>query len=208
MAKDDHKKPRTPMPEQPAGERNGNFKEVALGYSVEQGRQEAARCLQCKKAPCVAGCPVEIDIPAFIKNIEDGDLDSAILTLKNRNSLPAVCGRVCPQEDQCEKVCTLNKKGNPVAIGRLERLAADYEAEKGEAGLPEIKPPTGKKVAVIGSGPAGLTCAGDLARAGHEVSPVRSPARSRRRAHLRHPRVPPPQEHRPPGGGLYLPAGS
>ena len=170
MAKEDHKKPRTAMPEQPAGERIGNFNEVALGYSVEMGRAEAARCLQCKKAPCVAGCPVEIDIPAFIREIELGDLDSAVLTLKKSNSLPAVCGRVCPQEDQCEKLCTLNKKGNPVAIGRLERLAADYEAGKGEAGLPEIKPPTGRKVAVIGSGPAGLTCAGDLARAGHEVA--------------------------------------
>jgi glutamate synthase (NADPH) small chain len=170
MAKEAHKKQRMGMPEQPAGERIGNFNEVALGYGVEQGREEAARCLQCKKQPCVAGCPVEIDIPRFIKEIEEGDLDSAVLTLKNRNSLPAVCGRVCPQEDQCEKVCALNKKGNPVAIGRLERLAADYEADKGEAALPEIKPPTGKKVAVVGSGPAGLTCAGDLARAGHSVT--------------------------------------
>ncbi len=170
MAREAHKKQRMSMPEQPAGERVGNFNEVALGYGVEQGREEAARCLQCKKQPCVAGCPVEIDIPRFIKEIEQGDLDAAVLTLKNRNSLPAVCGRVCPQEDQCEKVCTLNKKGNPVAIGRLERLAADYEADQGEAALPEIKPPTGRKVAVIGSGPAGLTCAGDLARAGHSVT--------------------------------------
>jgi glutamate synthase (NADPH/NADH) small chain len=170
MAKNAHKKPRMSMPEQAADRRNSNFEEVALGYSVEQGKEEASRCLQCKKAPCVAGCPVEIDIPRFIKDIEDGDLDSAVLTLKNRNSLPAVCGRVCPQEDQCEKVCTLGKKGEPVAIGRLERLAADYEAERGEAALPEIKPSTGRKVAVIGSGPAGLTCAGDLAKAGHEVT--------------------------------------
>lgn len=170
MAKGAHKKPRMSMPEQTADRRIGNFEEVTLGYSVEQGKEEASRCLQCKKAPCVAGCPVEIDIPRFIKNIEDGDMDGAALALKNRNSLPAVCGRVCPQEDQCEKVCTLGKKGEPVAIGRLERLAADYEAERGKAGLPEIKPPTGRKVAVIGSGPAGLTCAGDLARAGHSVT--------------------------------------
>ncbi len=170
MAKDAHKRQRMSMPEQPAGERIANFDEVALGYSLEQGREEAARCLQCKKQPCVAGCPVEIDIPRFIREIGEGDLDAAVLTLKNRNSLPAVCGRVCPQEDQCEKACTLNKKGNPVAIGRLERLAADYEASRGEAALPEIKPPTGFKVAVIGSGPAGLTCAGDLARAGHAVT--------------------------------------
>ena len=141
MAKDAHKKPRMSMPEQAADRRNGNFEEVALGYSVEQGKEEASRCLQCKKAPCVAGCPVEIDIPRFIKNIEDGDLDGAALALKNRNSLPAVCGRVCPQDEQCEKLCILGKKGEPVALGRLERLAADYEAERGEAALPEIKPP-------------------------------------------------------------------
>jgi glutamate synthase (NADPH/NADH) small chain len=170
MAKGEHRKPRTPMPEQHMPERISNFNEVALGYPLQQGREEAARCLQCKKAPCVAGCPVGIDIPRFIREIEQGDLDKAVLTLKASNSLPAVCGRVCPQEDQCEKVCTLAKKGEPVAIGRLERLAADYEAEQGELHLPEMLPSSGHKVAVIGAGPAGLTCAGELALAGHAVT--------------------------------------
>jgi len=158
------------MPEQHMPGRISNFNEVALGYSLEQGREEASRCLQCKKAPCVAGCPVGIDIPRFIDEIAQGNLDSAIATLKAANSLPAICGRVCPQEDQCEKVCTLAKKGEPVAIGRLERLAADWEAEKGALHLPEKLPSTGRRVAVIGSGPAGLTCAGDLVLAGHKVT--------------------------------------
>ncbi len=170
MAKGEHRRPRMPMAEQHMPDRISNFNEVALGYSLEQGREEAARCLRCKKAPCVGGCPVGIDIPRFIGEIAKGDLGSAIATLKAANSLPAVCGRVCPQEDQCEKVCALAKKGDPVAIGRLERLAADWEAEKGELHLPEKLPPSGHRVAVIGSGPAGLTCAGDLALAGHEVT--------------------------------------
>lgn len=161
---------RVKMPEQDPGERRSNFDEVALGLSAEAARTEASRCLQCKKKPCVAGCPVEIDIPAFIKLIEEGDPLAAAAKLKEKNSLPAICGRVCPQETQCEAVCTLGKKGEPVAIGRLERFAADYEAAHGEIVLPPKEPPTGKRVAVIGSGPGGLTCAGDLARLGHEVT--------------------------------------
>jgi glutamate synthase (NADPH/NADH) small chain len=164
------KKPRVPMREQEPTVRKGNFGEVALGYGKEEAESEASRCLQCKKKPCVAGCPVEIDIPAFIELIEKGDYLGAASKLKEKNNLPAICGRVCPQESQCEAVCTLGRKGQPVAIGRLERFAADYEAAAGESPLPEKLPPTGKKVAVIGSGPAGLTCAGDLARMGHEVT--------------------------------------
>ncbi len=161
---------KTPMREQPAKERVKNFDEVPYGYSPEEAIIEAKRCLQCKKAPCVSGCPVEIDIPGFIKFIAEGDFRSAIKRLKEKNVLPAVCGRVCPQETQCEQVCTLAKKFEPVAIGRLERFAADYEASQGEAPLPEKPSPTGKKVAVIGSGPGGLTVAGDLIRFGHSVT--------------------------------------
>ena len=174
MSPEDKKKrakiPRERMPEQDPKVRNGNFDEVALGYGREQAMIEASRCLQCKKKPCVAGCPVEIDIPAFIKSIEEGDFMDAAAKLKDQNNLPAVCGRVCPQETQCEAVCTLGKKGEPVAIGRLERFASDYEAAGGELIVPPKAPPSGKKVAVIGAGPGGLTCAGDLARMGHEVT--------------------------------------
>lgn len=160
---------RVPMREQPPEERIKNFNEVPLGYTPEEAIQEAKRCLQCKDAPCVKGCPVEIDIPGFIKAIAEGDFKRAIHILKEKNSLPAICGRVCPQEDQCEKLCTLGKIGEPVAIGRLERFAADWEAEQGDIEIPEIPPPTGKRVAVVGSGPAGLTVASDLAKMGHEV---------------------------------------
>jgi len=157
------------MPEQPPKERIKNFKEVPYGYSNETAIEEAKRCLQCKNKPCMDGCPVEIDIPGFIKCIAEGDFDKAAEVIKNKNSLPAVSGRVCPYEGQCEGMCTLKKIGEPVAIGRLERFIADYEREKG------VKPPkkpksTGKKVAVVGSGPAGLTCAGDLAKMGHGVT--------------------------------------
>jgi len=157
------------MPEQPPKERIKNFKEVPYGYSNETAIEEAKRCLQCKNKPCMDGCPVEIDIPGFIKCIAEGDFDKAAEIIKNKNSLPAVSGRVCPYEGQCEGVCTVKKIGEPVAIGRLERFIADYEREKG------VKPPkkpksTGKKVAVVGSGPAGLTCAGDLAKMGHGVT--------------------------------------
>lgn len=160
---------RVPMREQPPEERIKNFNEVPLGYTPEEAIQEANRCLQCKDAPCVKGCPVEIDIPGFIKAIAEGDFKRAVHILKEKNSLPAICGRVCPQEDQCEKLCTLGKIGEPVAIGRLERFAADWEAEQGDIEIPEIPPPTGKRVAVVGSGPAGLTVASDLAKMGHEV---------------------------------------
>ncbi|MCD6081993.1 dihydropyrimidine dehydrogenase, partial [candidate division WOR-3 bacterium] len=138
---------RVPMREQPPEERIKNFNEVPLGYTPEEAIQEANRCLQCKDAPCVKGCPVEIDIPGFIKAIAEGDFKRAVHILKEKNSLPAICGRVCPQEDQCEKLCTLGKIGEPVAIGRLERFAADWEAEQGDIEIPEIPPPTGKRVA-------------------------------------------------------------
>jgi len=157
------------MPEQPAKERVKNFNEVPYGYSKETAIEEAKRCLQCKNKPCIEGCPVEIDIPDFIKQIAAGDFDKAVEVLKNKTSLPAVCGRVCPYESQCEGECTLLKIGEPVAIGRLERFLADYEREKGMI-IPKLPKATGKKVAVVGAGPAGLTCAGDLAKMGHGVT--------------------------------------
>ncbi len=162
--------PRQKMPEQDPKARARNFNEVPYGYPPEVAQLEASRCLQCKKPKCVEGCPVEIDIPAFIKLIYEGDFVGAARKLKERNSLPAICGRVCPQEDQCEKLCVVGKKDQPVAIGRLERFAADWEREKGEVTIPEKAPSTGKKVAVVGSGPAGLTVAGDLILKGHEVT--------------------------------------
>jgi len=158
------------MPEQDPKVRAKNFKEVPFGYSPELAQLESSRCLQCKKPKCIEGCPVEIDIPAFIKLISDGDYVGAARKLKERNGLPAVCGRVCPQEDQCEKVCIVGKKDDPVAIGRLERFASDWERAKGEVFVPEKAPSTGKKVAVVGAGPAGLTLAGDLILKGHEVT--------------------------------------
>jgi glutamate synthase (NADPH/NADH) small chain len=157
------------MPRQDPQERIHNFYEVALGYGQEQARAESERCLRCKKSPCVAGCPVEIDIPAFVDLVREGDFAGAIRKIREKNSLPAICGRVCPQEDQCEKVCVLGMKGDPVAVGRLERFAADYEMQNLKMDPPPRPAPTGKKVAVVGSGPAGLTVAGDLAKLGHEV---------------------------------------
>jgi glutamate synthase (NADPH/NADH) small chain len=133
-------------------------------------QQEALRCLQCKNKPCVEGCPVEIDIPAFIKLIQQGDFLGAVRKIKEKNSLPGICGRVCPQEEQCEIKCVFSKKGEPIAIGRLERFAADYELQQGEVRAPAIPPPTGHKVAVVGGGPAGLTVAGELAKLGHKVT--------------------------------------
>ncbi len=160
--------PRQPMPEQAALERRANFSEVAQGLTPEMAEQEAERCLQCKNAPCVEGCPVEVPIPEFILALRGGDVREAARILKSKNNLPAVCGRVCPQETQCEIVCTLSKRHEPVAIGRLERYVADWEL--GQGSMPPEKPgPTGKKVAVIGAGPAGLTCAADLAKMGHQV---------------------------------------
>jgi glutamate synthase (NADPH/NADH) small chain len=162
------KKEKTKMPEQDPKKRIHNFNEVPKGYTPEMAIEEAKRCLQCKNRPCTEGCPVEIDIPEFIKEIANGNFDKAAEIIKSKSSLPAVCGRVCPYENQCEGKCTLLKIGEPVGIGRLERFIADYERNKG------LKPPkksksTGKKVAVVGAGPAGLTCAGDLARMGHSV---------------------------------------
>ncbi|GEA15951.1 MAG: glutamate synthase small chain [Moorella sp. (in: firmicutes)] len=161
---------KTPMPSQDPQERIHNFNEVALGYTEEMALAEAERCLQCKKAPCRQGCPVEVDIPAFISLIKEKDFDGAIAKIKEKNNLPAICGRVCPQENQCEKYCTVGKKHEPVAIGRLERFVADYQMAKGEAAAVRKAPATGFKVAVIGSGPAGLTAAADLARMGHQVT--------------------------------------
>lgn len=159
------------MPQQKPEERITNFKEVNFGYTPELAQEEARRCLDCKKPYCVAGCPVGIDIPSFIKLIEYGDFTGAARKLKETNALPAICGRVCPQEEQCEMVCTRGiSGGSPVAIGHLERFAADYERNSGVISVPELPPPTGKKVAVIGSGPAGLTCAGLLAQKGHSVT--------------------------------------
>jgi len=161
---------RTDMPKQSPEMRRHNFNEVALGYTEELAMQEASRCLQCKKPSCVTGCPVEIDIPHFISYIVKGDFAGGIKKIKERNCLPAVCGRVCPQESQCESKCVLVKKGGEIAIGRLERFLADWEAAQGKIDLPEKPEPTGKKVAVVGSGPAGITVAGDLILLGHEVT--------------------------------------
>lgn len=161
---------RQPMPEQPAEIRRRNFEEVPLGYTPEAAMAEAGRCLQCKKPGCVEGCPVGIDIPGFIKHIVDGDFTAAARRLWNRNSLPAVCGRVCPQEIQCEGSCILAKKGSAIAIGNLERFAADWERKNGTGALPPTAPPTGKRVAVVGAGPSGLTVAGDLIAKGHAVT--------------------------------------
>jgi len=160
---------KTSSPEQSVEVRIKNFEEVALGYTEDLALQEAQRCLQCKDAPCIKGCPVNIDIPGFIKLIRERNYNGAIKKIKETNNLPATTGRVCPQETQCEAVCTLKKVGEPVAIGRLERFVADYELNKGIE-IPEIKTKVNKKVAVVGSGPAGLTVAGDLAKLGLEVS--------------------------------------
>ena len=163
---------RESMPRQDPKSRGNNFNEVALGYSVEQAKAEASRCIQCPKRSCVEGCPVDIDIPDFIKAIRDDNMPEAVRILKSKNSLPGICGRVCPQETQCEVKCALDKKGAPIAIGRLERYVADWErANMGSAGSSIAHPkPTGKKVAVVGSGPAGLTAAADLAKLGHSVT--------------------------------------
>lgn len=148
-----------------------NFQEVALGYSEEQAIAEAGRCLQCKKKACIEGCPVEVDIPDFVGEVREGNLAEAVKILKSKNNLPAICGRVCPQETQCEEKCSLAKKGAPIAIGRLERYVADWELADISKRRPRLAAPepTGKSVAVIGSGPAGLTAAADLARLGHRV---------------------------------------
>ena len=158
------------MKEQDPQVRSKNFDEVPLGYTEEEAILEAQRCLHCKKPFCVAGCPVDIDIPGFIRLISEKDFIGAAHKIKETNSLPAICGRVCPQENQCEEVCVLGKKGDPVAIGRLERFVADYERTAGDILIPEISLKTGKRIAVVGSGPAGLTIAGDLVKLGHKVT--------------------------------------
>lgn len=160
---------KVPVREQDPKVRAANFKEVCLGYDMEEAMDEASRCLKCKNAKCMTGCPVSIDIPGFIKEVEVGDFEEAAKIIARSSALPAVCGRVCPQESQCEGVCIRGIKGEPVSIGKLERFVADWSREHGfvpEA--PEVK--NGKKVAVIGSGPAGLTCAGDLAKLGYDVT--------------------------------------
>ena len=162
--------PRQQMLEQTPDERKKNFNEVPFGYSPEMAIREAHRCLQCKKPSCMEGCPVEIDIPGFIRYIREGEFTNAIRHLWGKNSLPGICGRVCPQETQCEAKCILAKKGEPVAIGNLERFAADFEREKKAGILPPKADPTGKKVAIVGSGPSGLTVAGDLIVKGHDVT--------------------------------------
>jgi glutamate synthase (NADPH/NADH) small chain len=161
---------RTPMREQHPVERGKNFKEVPYGYSENEAITEASRCLQCKKPLCMEGCPVNVRIPEFIALIAAGSFIEAARKLKETNALPAICGRVCPQEEQCEVRCILGKKGDSVAIGNLERFAADYEREHGTVEIPKVKPRSGKRVAVIGSGPAGLTCAGELVKEGIAVT--------------------------------------
>jgi len=157
-----------PIPKQKPEDRAHNFNEVALGYTEEQTLAEAARCITCPNPKCVLGCPVELDIPAFIQLIKEKKYDESIRKVKEKNSLPAICGRVCPQEDQCQKLCVMGIKGEPVSIGRLERFVADLELQKG-ATVPSVSNSTGKKVAIIGAGPAGLTAAADLAKLGHKV---------------------------------------
>ncbi len=156
------------MPTRDAAERRGSFDEVALGYTREMAIEEAERCIQCKKPQCIEGCPVGVHIPEFIKALREGDLRGSATILKDTNSLPAICGRVCPQETQCEERCVLGRKGEPVAIGRLERYVADVERAEGSE-APAVAAPNGKRVAIIGSGPSGLTAAGDLAKMGYEV---------------------------------------
>lgn len=163
------KKEAVEMPKQAPKERVKNFNEVALGYSEAQALEEASRCLQCVKPQCVGGCPVEVPIPEFIKCIREQKYGEAIAKIKEKNALPAVCGRVCPQEEQCQEKCLVGKIGQPVSVGRLERFLADWEREHGFQ-MPEKPKPTGKKVAVVGAGPAGLTAAADLVKMGHEVT--------------------------------------
>ena len=160
---------KVPVREQDAKVRAANFEEVCLGYNKEEAMEEASRCINCKNAQCIKGCPVSIDIPGFIEKIKEGDIETAYQVISESSALPAVCGRVCPQESQCEGKCIRGIKGEPISIGKLERFAADWASENG------IKPQgteekNGKKVAVIGSGPAGLTCAGDLAKLGYDVT--------------------------------------
>jgi glutamate synthase (NADPH) small chain len=163
------RKEAVPMPKQTPQERKVNFKEVSIGYTEESALSEAQRCLQCKEAPCSKGCPVEMRIPEFIKLIKEQKFEDAAMKIREKNSLPAVCGRVCPQEEQCQAKCTVGRIGDPISIGRLERFAADWERQHGFV-IPEKAAPSGKKVAIVGAGPAGLTVAADLVKLGHEVT--------------------------------------
>jgi glutamate synthase (NADPH/NADH) small chain len=160
---------KVPMPEQDPNARRGNFEEVALGYTAEQAMEEAEKCMQCRNPRCVGGCPVEVPIKQFVELVREGKFMEAAAKIKETNSLPAVCGRVCPQETQCEQECIYGIRNEPIAIGRLERFVADYAREKGES-IPEIAEKNGMQIAVIGSGPAGLTCAGDLIKLGYDVT--------------------------------------
>ena len=162
--------PRVPMPERPPEERSRDYAEVPLGYSPDEAVAEASRCLLCKKPQCIGGCPVGIDIPGFVKLIADRRFEEAADLILLVNALPAVCGRVCPQETQCEIACVLGRKGDPLAIGNLERFVADWKRDRGQRELPPPPPPTGFSVAIVGSGPAGLTCAGELVARGHRVT--------------------------------------
>lgn len=162
-------KGRTPVKEQEAEVRRSNFDEVCLGYGIEEAIEEAKRCLGCKKPRCVGGCPVGINIPGFIEEVKEGNIEGAARVIAESSSLPAVCGRVCPQENQCEGVCVFAKKGNAVAVGKLEKFVADWSREN-NIDLATTEPKNNKKVAVIGSGPAGLACAGDLAKRGYDVT--------------------------------------
>jgi glutamate synthase (NADPH/NADH) small chain len=168
--KDKMKIPRQQMPEQDAKLRRNNFEEVNLGFTEELAKMEALRCIQCPKPTCVEGCPVGVKIKDFIALVAEGDYLGAAAKIKEDNMLPAVCGRVCPQEEQCEAKCVVGKKNEPVAIGRLERFVADFERQHSGIKVPVLKPKTGKKVAIIGSGPSGLSCAGDLIQMGHDVT--------------------------------------
>ena len=169
-AKERMKIPYVEMPLADANERIHTWDEAPLGYSLEQAKEEALRCIQCKKPDCIGGCPVGIDIPAFIKNVEEGDIAAAAKKIRETNFLPAACGRVCPQDKQCQAVCIVGKKNDPVGIGNLERFVADFESEHNLPRLPEIAADTGKSVAVIGAGPAGLTAAYELRKLGHAVT--------------------------------------
>ncbi|HCA41244.1 MAG TPA: dihydropyrimidine dehydrogenase, partial [Aminobacterium sp.] len=163
---------RLPVPEQSPEERIKNFNDVVIGYSIEEAVAESSRCLQCKNAPCIKGCPVSINIPAFLKAIREKNLEESYEIITQYTNLPAVCGRVCPQEKQCEGVCTVGKiKGyDPVSIGKMERFIADWKAEHGSKEPPKVVPQTKGKVAVVGSGPSSLTVAGDLAKMGYKVT--------------------------------------
>ena len=169
MAKKNMSLTKVPMPEQAPDVRNKNFDEVALGYTAEMAMEEATRCLNCKYKPCVGGCPVNVPIPGFIEKVAEGDFEAAYEIITSENALPAICGRVCPQENQCEGKCVRGIKGQPVAIGRMERFVADYHMEHAAPVKAEIKK-NGKKVAVVGSGPSGITCAGELIKKGYDVT--------------------------------------